>query len=83
MSQSQSLLERRYSGPLHIVLYFTGEFSFSTLKCHLSFDFTVPREKHSPTMENHNDGTLPRPGMFAMFCSVAIVVAAHVVLSVA
>ena len=54
----------------YIALYFTGEFSFSTLKCHLSFGFTVLREKHSPTLENHNGGTFPRPGMFAMFCSV-------------
>ena len=67
----------------YIALYFTGEFLFSTLKCHLSFGFTVPRKKDSPTLENHNGGTIPRPGMFAMFCSVPIVVSAHVVLGVA
>ena len=54
----------------YVALYFTGEFSFLTLKCHLSFGFTDPREKHSPTLDNHNGGTLPRPGMFVMFCSV-------------
>ena len=47
----------------YIALYFTEEFPFSTLKCHLSFGFTVPREKHSPILENHNGGTLPRPGI--------------------
>ena len=47
----------------YIAFNFTGEFSFSTLKCHLSFGFTVPSEKHSSTLENHNGGTLPRPGI--------------------
>ena len=68
----------------YVALYFTGEFSISTLKCHLSFGFTVPREKHSPTLENHNGGTHSRAqGCFQCSAVYAIAVAAHVVLGVA
>ena len=67
MSQTQSRSKERIQVH-YIALCFTGQFSFSTLKCHLNFGFTVPKEKHSPTLENHNGGTLPRPGID--FCKV-------------
>ena len=83
VSQTQSRSEETHSGPLHCVVFHWRIFIFD-FKMSPELWFHSSKGEAFPNIgESQRWNTLPRPGMFAMFCSVAIIVAAHVVLGVA
>ena len=83
VSQTQSGSEGTHSGPLHCVVFYWRIFIFD-FKMSPELWFHGSNGEAFPNIgESQRWNTLPRPGMFAMFCSVAIVVATHLALGVA
>ena len=83
VSQTQSRSEGTHSGLLHCVVIYWRIFIFD-FKMTPELWFHSSKGEAFPNIgESQRWSTLPRPGMYAMFCSVAIVVAAHVSLGVA
>lgn len=82
VSQTQSRSERTHSGPFHCVVSYWRIFIFA-FKMSPELWFHSSKVEAFPNIgESQRWNTLPRPGMFAMSCSLANVVAAHVELGV-
>ena len=82
VSQTQSSSEGTHSGPLHCVVSYWRIFIFD-FKMSPKLWFHSSKVEAFPNIEESQRwNTLLRPGVFPMFCSVAIIVAAHVVLGV-
>ena len=80
---TQSRSEGTHSGPLHCVVSYWRIFIFA-FKMTPELWFDSSKVEAFPNIgESQRWHTLPLPGVFPKFCSVAIIVAAHVVLGVA